>query len=75
MQISLSLVKQQVINYFKGCLHFSLSFVTISRVQVSELNSLFSSLKLCSLIEKNVVIQPATVARLPNNLPLAAGKK
>lgn len=74
MQMSPSLVKQRAVNYLKGCLLFGLSFVTISRVQVSKVNSLFSSSKLCSLIEKNVVIPPATVARLSNDLPLAAGK-
>lgn len=74
MQISLSLVKQQAADYVKGCLLFGLSFVTISRVQVSKVNSLFSLLKLRSLIEKNALIQ-RPVARLSNSLPLAAGKK
>lgn len=74
-QISLALVRQHATNYLKGCLLPGHSFVTISRVQVSKENSLFNPLKLCSLIEKNAVIQPATVARLPNNLLVAAGKK
>lgn len=56
-----SLVKHQTANYVKGCLLSGLSFVTISRVQVSKVNFLFSRLKLCSFIEKNAVIQPAAL--------------